>query len=226
MPPPQRSRGCRASRAAGLPIHGPRSVAALPPAADRQAVPGRAAHVSALRRRSPHAPKPSSTIGIRRAHRLRNHHHALNWGPLSDHKLENAIDVWVDRYDPGALRHTRAHAQDRGVHVGSRYDGAGITGITGRLYATDAALLDRRLKEMAHGVCDDDPRTISQRRADAMGALAAGSDRLACQCGSPECPSAADDGRAGSVVIHVVTDVDPNHHCSGSGDVGCRRGRQ
>jgi Domain of unknown function (DUF222) len=130
-------------------------------------------------------------------------HHALNWGPLSDHKLEKAIDVWVDRYDPGALRHTRARAQDRGVHVGSRDDGAGITGITGRLYSTDAAILDRRLKQMAHGVCDDDPRTIGQRRADALGALAAGSDRLACNCGSPECPASDDDGRAASVVRHL-----------------------
>ena len=74
--------------------------------------------------------------------------------------------------------------------------------------ATDAAILDRRLKQMAHGVCDDDPRTIGQRRADALGALAAGSDRLACTCGSPECPASADDGRAASVVIHVVTDAD------------------
>ena len=134
-------------------------------------------------------------------------HHALNWGPLSDHKLEAAIDTWVDRYDPGALRHTRASAQDRGVHVGSQYDGAGITGITGRLYSTDAAILDRRLKQMAHGVCDGDPRTLAQRGADALGALAAGSDRLACQCGSPECPASGDDGRAASVVVHVVTDA-------------------
>ena len=135
-------------------------------------------------------------------------HHALTWGPLSDHKLEKAIDTWVDRYDPGALRHTRTRAQDRGVHVGSRDDGAGITGITVRLYSTDAAILDRRLKQMAHGVCDDDPRTIAQRRADALGALAAGSDRLACTCGAPECPASDVDGRAASVVVHVVTDAD------------------
>ncbi len=88
------------------------------------------------------------------------------------------------------------------------YDGSGITGISGRLYATDAAVLDRRLMQMAHGVCDDDPRTIAQRRADALGALAAGSDRLACQCGSPECPASGDDGRAAGVVVHVVTDAD------------------
>ena len=147
-------------------------------------------------------------------------HHALTWGPLSDHKLEKAIDTWVDRYDPGALRHTRTRAQDRGVHVGSRDDGAGITGITGRLYSTDAAILDRRLKQMAQGVCDDDPRTIGQRRADALGALAAGSDRLACTCGSPECPASDDDGRAASVVSPRRDRRRRGDHRTGPGYVG------
>jgi hypothetical protein len=126
----------------------------------------------------------------------------------SAYKLDKAIDAWVDRYDPGAVHQTRTRAQDRAVHVGSQYDGSGITGISGRLYATDAAALDRRLMQMAHDVCDDDPRTIAQRRADAQGALAAGSNRLACTCGSPECPASDDDGRAASVVVHVVTDAD------------------
>ncbi|WP_181909885.1 DUF222 domain-containing protein, partial [Mycobacterium tuberculosis] len=77
----------------------------------------------------------------------------------------------------------------------------------GRLYATDAAMLDRRLTEMAHGVCEDDPRTLAQRRADALGALAAGADHLACGCGKPDCPSGAgNDERAAGVVIlaHAV----------------------
>ena len=150
--------------------------------------------------------------------------HARSWGVLSAHKLEKAIDAWVDQVDPGAVHQTRSRAQDRAVHVGSRYDGSGITGISGRLYATDAAVLDRRLLQMAHGVCDDDPRTIAQRRADALGALAAGSDRLACTCGSPECPSSADDGRAAGVVVHVVTDAEVAEHRAGPGHVG--RGRR
>jgi hypothetical protein len=63
---------------------------------------------------------------------------------------------------------------------------------------------------------------MGQRRADALGALAAGSDRLACQCGSPTCPAADDDGRAASVVVHVVTDADvdsiaPDPAMSGEG---------
>lgn len=148
--------------------------------------------------------------------------HARSWGVLSAYKLEKAIDAWVDQVDPGALHQTRSRARDRALHVGSQYDGAGITGITGRLYSTDAAILDRRLMQMAHGVCDDDPRTIAQRRADALGALAAGSDRLACQCGSPTCLASDDDGRAAGVVIHVVTDADvdtiaPDPAMSGDG---------
>ncbi len=145
---------------------------------------------------------------------------------LSAYKLEKAIDAWIDRYDPGALHHTRTRAQDRAVHVGSRNDGSGITGISGRLYATDAAALDRRLMQMAHSVCDDDPRTIAQRRADALGALAAGGDRLACTCDSPACPASEDDGRAASVVIHVVTDADAAAIASGPGHVRVTRCHQ
>ena len=59
---------------------------------------------------------------------------------------------------------------------------------------------------MAHQVCEDDPRTLGQRRADALGALAAGSTVLACQCGGPACPAATVDARAGAVVIHVLPD--------------------
>lgn len=134
--------------------------------------------------------------------------HARSWGVLSLYKLEKAIDAWVDRIDPGALHQTRSRARDRDFQFGAREDGAGTTTARGRLYATDAALLDRRLKQIASGVCDDDPRTIGQRRADALGALAAGSDRLACRCGSPTCPAADDDRRSSGVVIHVVTDAD------------------
>ena len=130
------------------------------------------------------------------------------WGPMSDYKLEQAIDKWVGRYDPGALRQTRSSARSRDVQIGTRNDEIGTTALFGRLYSTDAALLDRRLMQMAHGVCEDDPRTIAQRRADALGALAAGSDRLTCTCGSPGCTAAGEDGRAAGVVIHVLADAD------------------
>ncbi|EFD13763.1 LOW QUALITY PROTEIN: conserved hypothetical protein, partial [Mycobacterium tuberculosis T46] len=147
--------------------------------------------------------------------------HAGAWGPLSAPKLEKAIDSWIDRYDPGALRRSRISARTRDLCIGDPDEDAGTAALWGRLYATDAAMLDRRLTEMAHGVCEDDPRTLAQRRADALGALAAGADHLACGCGKPDCPSGAgNDERAAGVVIHVVADASaldaqPDPHLSG-----------
>lgn len=137
--------------------------------------------------------------------------HARSWGVLSAHKLEKAVDAWVDRIDPGAVHQTRSRARDRNVEFGARHDTPGSTSVRGSLHATDAALLDRRLMRMAQGVCEDDPRTTGQRRADALGAMAAGSDRLACQCGSPACPAPDGDGPAANVVVHVVTDAEVDH---------------
>ncbi len=115
----------------------------------------------------------------------------------------------------------------RRVEVGREHDSSELTAVWGKVYATDAAVLRRRLAEMAHGVCEDDPRTIGQRRADALGALAAGADRLACSCGNPDCPSAGDDGRASNVVIHVVTEAaalkaEPDPQMSGAVKSGRR----
>jgi Domain of unknown function (DUF222) len=76
--------------------------------------------------------------------------------------------------------------------------------LTGRLFATDATALDKRLDALAATVCDGDPRTQQQRRADALGALAGGADRLGCQCAAPDCAAGA--RRAAPVVIHVIAD--------------------
>ena len=146
--------------------------------------------------------------------------HCRNWGPLSDHKLEQVIDGLVDRVDPAALRRTRARARSREVQIGGRDDESGTSAMWGRLFSTDAAILKKRLTQMAHGVCDADPRTVDQRRADALGALAAGSDRLTCQCGSPACDAADGAGSASAIVIHVLTDAaapagDPDPNLSG-----------
>ena len=68
--------------------------------------------------------------------------------------------------------------------------GQGLTEVFGRLHTTDAQMVDTRLDALAATVCDDDPRTRNQRRADAMGALAVGAYRLKCQCGKPGAPPA------------------------------------
>ena len=129
-----------------------------------------------------------------------------SWGPLSDYKLDQVIDMWIDRFDPGALRRTRAAARSRGVEFGSRDEASGTSSLWGRLFSTDARILDRRLTQMAQEVCEGDPRTLAQRRADALGALAAGAERLCFRCGAPACQSDL-GAAAASVVIHVLTDA-------------------
>lgn len=132
---------------------------------------------------------------------------AAGWDRLSQYKMDQAIDAVVDRHDPGAVHQTRANARGRDVSVGGKNPQSGTTAVWGRLLGTDATVLDRRLTMMAHQVCEDDPRTVGQRRADALGALGAGSTLLACQCGRPACPAAGVDARAGAVVIHVLADT-------------------
>ncbi|MGH3561367.1 MAG: DUF222 domain-containing protein [Mycobacterium sp.] len=132
---------------------------------------------------------------------------ALRYGPLSATKTAQAIDAIIDQYDPGALRATRSYARSRDVVIEKTNTENGTTPLWGRLYATDAEVLDRRLMAMAHDVCEDDPRTIAQRRADALGVLAAGGDRLVCSCGSPDCAAGEAQRQASGVVIHVVADA-------------------
>ena len=129
------------------------------------------------------------------------------WGVLSDYKLEQAVDALVDRFDPGGLRRTRTQARGRDIQVGDRDDDSSTSSVWGRLFSTDAQILKRRLAVMAGQVCDDDPRTVGQRRADALGALAAGVERLACQCNSPSCEYAQCDGLKSQIVIHVLADA-------------------
>lgn len=112
----------------------------------------------------------------------------VGWGSLSVAKVEAAIDYWVDRFDPAALRRTQIGSRGRHLDVIPNEDGSGLSYIEGTLYAHDAAALSQRVTPLARGVCQDDPRTIDHRRADAMGALAAGADRLACACGDSQCP--------------------------------------
>ncbi len=130
---------------------------------------------------------------------------ATKWGRLSDDKLERAIDAWVERYDPDALRRSESTTRSRDFSVGDTDDPAGTTSVWGRLLATDGAVLKRRIAEMVQSLCDDDPRTAGERRSDAVGAILAGSDRLACTCGSDTCPS-ADAPRSSNVVVHVLAE--------------------
>ncbi|WP_156434338.1 DUF222 domain-containing protein [Mycobacterium sp. IS-1590] len=133
---------------------------------------------------------------------------AGQWGVLSVARLEAAIDAVVDQYDPNARRRLRQAAQDRDVRVGKRDDVTGTMSLWGRLSTTDGVLLERRLAQMISQVCPDDPRTLGQRRSEALGAIAAGAQGLPCRCGSPQCPSAGhDDARAAHFLINIIAEA-------------------
>jgi Domain of unknown function (DUF222) len=123
-------------------------------------------------------------------------------------KVAVMAELFVDRVDPGALRRSRKASCHRDVQFGLPSDEAGFTSMWARLCAPDAVVLQQRVEEMARGVCDDDPRTLGERRSDALTAMAAGIHELACECGNADCPAAGRDATPpATAVIHVVADA-------------------
>lgn len=131
---------------------------------------------------------------------------AEKWGPLSDRKVESLIDAVVDAHDPQARLWFREAAGGMDVQFGKPDDASGTRSLWGRLFSVHAELVERRLTAIARAVCAADPRTVGQRRAEAVGAVFAGADRIACHCGLDGCPNPVGAALKGSVVIHVVAD--------------------
>ncbi len=127
---------------------------------------------------------------------------------LSQEKLIARIDWLVIELDPEAIRVARRSDADR--HVGISPDQHGMAELWGRLRAPDGAALDARLDELAATVCRHDPRTVAQRRADAVAALVEGATTLACTCATQDCPVATAAGTTATgsqVVIHVIAEA-------------------
>jgi hypothetical protein len=118
-------------------------------------------------------------------------------------RLAATVDQVVAGVDRDAVRRAAEAARDRFVDIDANEPG--MAAVTGNVLATAGQALDRRLDELAATVCVADPRTREQRRADALGALAAGADRLVCGCGSADCAARAPSPRS-NVVIHVVAE--------------------
>lgn len=122
------------------------------------------------------------------------------WPSMTRGRLAAKVDSIVARVDADAVRRSQDRMTGRAVSIwGSE---PGMSEMHGRLFGTDAKALDVRLNALADSVCQHDPRTRDQRRADALGALAVGADRLGCRCGNADC--AAGGRLPGPVVIHVV----------------------
>src|SRR6201993_4350024 len=125
------------------------------------------------------------------------------WPSMSRGRLSGQVDKIVARVDADAVRRRQERGADREVWIGD-LDG-GISEIHGSLFPPDAHALAKRLEAVAATVCEHGPRSREQRRADALGALAAGADRLGCRCGRDDC-AAGKRPAAGPVVIHVIAE--------------------
>jgi hypothetical protein len=126
------------------------------------------------------------------------------WPSMTRARLAGQVDKVVARVDADAVRRRKQRQGSREVWISDLEEG-GISQINGSMLSPDAHALDKRLDALAATVCTDDPRTRSQRRADALGALAAGADRLSCHCGRLDC-AAGKQPAATSVVIHVIAE--------------------
>ena len=129
-----------------------------------------------------------------------------SWEPSSQDKTAQAVDAFVARFDPHAVRRTQTGARSRSVEVVFD-DGSGLAEVFCTLFAPDAAAFDGRLDAFADTVCPADPRTRDQRRADAVGAMAHGADRLPCSCTTANC-TAATTAPSTAVIVHVIAAAD------------------
>ncbi len=134
------------------------------------------------------------------------------WHGWSRQRIVNAVDAAVRVVDPDAARERRVSADnERCIEVSAREDG--MADIYGTVAATVATEFDRRLSQLATQVCQADPRTLAQRRADALAALSEGRP-LGCACGKADCPTRSDAVSAEQVpggpqvVVTVVASED------------------
>ena len=130
--------------------------------------------------------------------------HCVKWMRLSRPKLRDRVDLWVTKHDPAAVRVPAKVDDARYVEVSET--SAGMAGIWANVHATDAALVDAALDALAATVCDLDPRTKAQRRADACGALARRQDTMACLCGTDDCAAASERRAVREIVINVLAE--------------------
>jgi Domain of unknown function (DUF222) len=132
--------------------------------------------------------------------------HVEKWMKLSKPKLRDRIDMWVAKFDPAGVRIPPSVDEQRYIEIEPSPSSVGMALISGNIHAADGAAIEQRLDALAATVCEHDPRTKEQRRADACGPLARGEAALACQCGSPDCPAGAQRAAAAAAVIHVLAE--------------------
>ncbi|NMM87493.1 hypothetical protein B2J88_24570 [Rhodococcus sp. SRB_17] len=106
----------------------------------------------------------------------------------SSSRLKARARALIARHDPeGAVARRRRAQEDRDVRICAGVDG--MSTLDGVLPAVGAQTVAAKLRAMSLQVCARDPRTLAQRRADALVALSEGRSILECSCGS-ECARA------------------------------------
>ncbi|HSS24073.1 MAG TPA: HNH endonuclease signature motif containing protein [Mycobacterium sp.] len=125
------------------------------------------------------------------------------WPSMTQGRLAGQVDKIVVKADADAVRRRKERQADRQIWIGDLE--GGISEIHGSMFTPDAHALEKRLNALSDTVCEHDPRSRDQRRADALGALAAAADRLGCRCGRPDC-AAGKRPAATPVVIHVIAE--------------------
>ncbi len=148
---------------------------------------------------------------------------ATTYGVLSEAALIRAVDFWVEKYDPIAVIRSKAAAKDLYVEFDDRDDPNGVSSFWGRLRATDKKAVEQRLHDLAETVCANDPRPLRERLSAAMGALGIvgpALERLACQCGDPDCAGSGKDPRSTAVIIYALTDQVPGSGARPASEAG------
>ncbi|MGU3500737.1 DUF222 domain-containing protein [Mycobacterium sp. C31M] len=137
---------------------------------------------------------------------------AAGFGTKSEKGLVDAVDLWVEKFDPDAVIRSDPVAKDTFVEFDDKDDPNGVASFWGRLRVTDKKILEQRLDALAATVCSGDPRPVRERRADALASLGMVGpqlERLACRCGDPECAGSVKDPRSAAVAIFVLSDQIP-----------------
>lgn len=126
--------------------------------------------------------------------------------------LREAADHLVHDIDPvAAERRRRMAEEDRRVTFRPAEDG--MAAAYALLTAHEGLELGVRVDEIAETVCESDPRTVAQRRADGLMMLVRGYLTLGCWCAVPGCPlrearpvgDGGVDDEGGRVVIRYRT---------------------
>ncbi|WAY19340.1 HNH endonuclease [Mycolicibacterium fortuitum] len=127
---------------------------------------------------------------------------AHRWMRFSERQLRDRVDQWIAKLDPNGVRVPPDISEQRFVQI--EPSTPGMASIWANIDAVEAVALDQRLDAVANTVCEQDPRSHEQRRADAIGPLARLEAQLVCRCGREECPAAQNRAAADAAVVHVL----------------------